>query len=219
MKCHYHADIDAAQTCRVCARPLCQSCAHTIKGRVYCQDCLVAGADLAGVARSSQLASYSPARAAVFALFPGLGAVYNQQYVKAVQHFSIFAALLLFAERKPSIFVLATIAFYIFTIIDAYRSAQSIMLRRISEPSESKDTQVNVPIWGGILVLVGVVLLLDNMRMLSLRAMIDYFWPLLFVIGGLFLVWDFYRRPSKSPSETPPAPPDTYARSARGEEE
>ncbi|MEE8584112.1 MAG: DUF5668 domain-containing protein [Acidobacteriota bacterium] len=205
MKCHYHPDLDSVNICSTCSRSLCQSCAHTIKGRVLCSNCLVAGAELAAIATSPRLANYSPGRAAFFALIPGIGAVYNQQYVKAVQHFTVFAALVMLADRGPEIFVFAAISFWVFTIIDAYRSAQSILRHAAMHPGAEHEekVEVNVPIWGGVLVALGIIFFLDNLHWVRLGRLLDFAWPLLFVAAGAYLILDFYRRDRSQPNAVP----------------
>ena len=51
-----------------------------------------------------------PRRAALCAIIPGIGAVYNREYVKAVVHFSVFAGLTLIAEAVE-LFGLAAFSF------------------------------------------------------------------------------------------------------------
>src|SRR5690606_27642761 len=67
---------------------------------------------------------HSPARAALCALVMGLGAVYNREYTKAVVHFAIFAGLVTLADSVGEFFGFAAFVFYLFTIMDAYRSAE-----------------------------------------------------------------------------------------------
>jgi len=190
MKCYYHPNVESTQSCSACRKYLCAACAHSIKGKAYCQDCLVAGADLAALAVTPRLANFSPARAALFALVPGIGAVYNRQYVKAVLHFAIFAGLTIIADSGPGIFGVAAFAFYVFTIIDAYRSAQ-VILRNVvlnQQMLEEKAEDINIPVWGGVLVLLGVLFFLNNLGVFSLSEMTRFLWPLFFVGLGVYLV-------------------------------
>ncbi len=145
-----------------------------------------------------------PTRAAVCALIPGIGAVYNREYEKAVVHFSVFAGLAYMAE-EVEVFGLAAFCFYVFTIIDAYRSAEAIARRGTHLRPQSE--QINLPVWGGLLVLMGVMFLLDNLGAISLRAAIR-FWPLLLILLGLYLVAGSFKRDSRrtSASAGPPAP-------------
>ncbi|MFB3902940.1 MAG: LiaI-LiaF-like domain-containing protein [Acidobacteriota bacterium] len=211
MRCYYHADVESIHTCSTCRKFLCAACAHSIKGKIFCQDCLVAGAELAGIAVTPRLATYSPARAALFAIIPGIGAVYNRQYVKAVLHFAIFAGLSIIAGSGPDIFGVAAFAFYIFTIIDAYRSAQVILRNVVADPRmlEEESEDINVPIWGGVLVLLGVLFFLNNLGVFSLAEMTRFLWPLFFVGLGIYLVVDYYlsgrRRQQTGELQLPPA--------------
>jgi hypothetical protein len=140
---------------------------------------------------------------------PGIGAVYNRQYVKAVLHFSIFAGLIIVAEHGPGVFPVAVFAFYIFTIIDAYRSAQNLLRKLVMHPHmvEEEEEGVNVPIWGGVLVLLGVIFFLNNLEVFSLRDMARFLWPFFFVGLGLYLVGDYFFSSKKKRSSTPPPPP------------
>lgn len=229
MKCYYHPDIDSANACSACSRFLCPSCSHRVKGRIYCQDCLVQGAELAAIARSPQLANYSPSRAAFFGLVPGIGAVYNRQYLKAVTHFATFAALIILADHGPEIFGFAAFAFYVFTIIDAYRSAQSIMRAAAENPDslrKEEEGEIKLPLWGVVLVLLGVFFFLDNLEVLRLRQVIDFAWPLIFIALGLYMILYYLtnppkrRRPSASeilPPEAPPPYPPVSFESGGGE--
>ena len=219
MKCYYHPELDSANGCSVCQRPLCPSCSHNVKGRFFCQDCLVEGANLASLARSPTISTYSPKRAALFGLIPGVGAVYNQQYLKATTHFAVFAALAIVADSGPAIFGLATFAFYVFMIIDAYRSAQSLLRQRLVNPQLDAEEQeeMRLPIWGGVLIVLGTIFFLDNLGLLSLYQVTRIGWPLLFIAAGIYLVLYYFLHPATTPHRraaqptkaavVPPMPP------------
>ena len=128
-----------------------------------------------------------PRRAGFFALIPGLGAVYNRQYMKAVLHFAIFAGLIELSD-EVEVFVLATIAFYVFQMMDAYRSATAIAETQPADASSAAESELNLPLWGGALVLMGVVLLLDTLGAIRLSSLATY-WPILFILLGLYLIY------------------------------
>lgn len=200
MKCHYHPALESVSECSVCRKSLCGSCAHTIKGRVYCQDCLVAGAELAEIAASPSMATYSPRRAALFALVPGIGAVYNRQYTKALVHFSVLASLMIMGSEVGFAFTLGAIAFYVFTMIDAYRSAQAILRQRLAHPTaaEEDSERIHAPVWGAVLILFGVLFFLNNLGAVSFRALAK-FWPLTLVALGVYLILDYVAAPKRRP--------------------
>ena len=139
--------------------------------------------------------SHNSARAALCAIIPGIGAVYNREYIKAVIHFSIFAGLVIIAE-SVGVFGAAAFSFYVFTIIDAYRSAETISQRGFLDQSSSSDEQLNLPLWGGILLLMGILFLLDNLGAIRLRSAFQ-FWPLILIALGGYLIYT-YMRPGQS---------------------
>jgi hypothetical protein len=147
--------------------------------------------------------AHRPARAAVCAIIPGIGAVYNREYMKAVVYFSIFAGLSIISEAV-SIFALASFAFYVFTIIDAYRSAELIARGRAPESltGTEETSGLNLLLWGGLLIAMGVLFLLDNLGAIRLRDAVE-FWPILLIALGVYLVTNQFLSRKKGG----PAPP------------
>lgn len=127
-------------------------------------------------------------RAALCAIIPGIGAVYNHDYMKAVVHFSVFACLAVIAE-SIGIFSLAAFCFYVYTIIDAYRSADLAP----EESSKSGGQALNFPLWGSILILMGVLFLLDNLGAIHLRSAVQ-FWPIILIFLGGYLIVTFFKK-------------------------
>ncbi|HLV00033.1 MAG TPA: DUF5668 domain-containing protein [Acidobacteriota bacterium] len=152
---------------------------------------------------------HSPARAALCALVMGLGAVYNREYTKAVVHFAIFAGLVTLADSVGEFFGFAAFVFYLFTIMDAYRSAE-VIERRLQEDPDYRSPQetINFPLWGGILVAMGVLFLLENLGIFSVASILRVGWPLILIGLGLYLI--FMRdkdRHDRILSTTPPPAP------------
>ncbi|UCF39115.1 MAG: hypothetical protein JSU96_09875 [Acidobacteriota bacterium] len=148
------------------------------------------------------IASSKSARAALCAIIPGIGAVYNREYVKAVVHFAVFAGLMIIAD-EISVFSLAAFSYYIYTIIDAYRSAEAIAKGRDSQMDVSQE--INMPLWGGVLIGMGVLFLLDNLGAIRLRSAVQ-FWPVILIFLGGYLIYQFARR-KPAPAEAVPPPP------------
>src|SRR5260370_41480797 len=42
MKCAVHTDVDATGYCRTCGKPMCAACTRSVRGLLYCEDCLAA---------------------------------------------------------------------------------------------------------------------------------------------------------------------------------
>lgn len=193
MHCVHHPEVDSVNTCTVCSRPLCVACSNQIRGKIYCQDCLVRGTEWATTAHRLEVPSESPKRAALCALIPAMGAVYNRQYLKAVAFFAIFAGLAIMGDEVHGIFGFGAFVFYVFMLFDAYRSAEDLQRGAPQLPSPlEKTVSESAPLWGGILIGLGVLFLLNNLGVLSLRALRDY-WPVVFIVLGGYLIY-FSRR-------------------------
>ncbi len=93
MNCAVHTDVPATGFCRNCGKALCPQCTREVRGALYCEECL-AGLLAAPPAPEPGKAEVNPGLAATLGIIPGLGAVYNGQYLKALIHVLIFAGLI-----------------------------------------------------------------------------------------------------------------------------
>src|SRR5581483_4858611 len=142
--CAIHPEAPVAAYCRTCGTALCESCKRSIKGLIYCKNCLAerlqspefrqpepgaAAARPMTVVQSRNVPS--PGLAALLAvLFPfGIGQVYCGLYAKGLAHLLVFTFLVWGASNAmfgTQVFFGLGIAFYYFyQIIDAYKSAQA----------------------------------------------------------------------------------------------
>ncbi len=165
--------------------------------------------------------NHSPSRAAVAAVIPSIGAVYNREYIKAVVHFAVFAGLLIIGESVEP-FQMAAFVFYVFTIIDAYRSAEAIARRIPNPPAEDTLEGISLPLWGGALILMGIVFLLDSLDVFRVKAIVK-FWPLIFIALGSYLIFDYLRalrrsREEGSASQEIPSGPQFPEKNHHGQE-
>ena len=99
MNCANHPDTPRVALCRTCGKALCANCAHSVRGVIYCEECLAArvqpgSSPAAGVAQVVQDQPYqvdqplgasvppvsgsgpNPALAGILSVFPGVGAVF-----------------------------------------------------------------------------------------------------------------------------------------------
>jgi len=190
MKCSYHPTAESQDYCSTCSKALCPECSHRIKGKVYCQDCLVRGAEWAATVKDLRIPTDSPRRAAVCAVIPGMGAVYNNEYMKAITYFAVFAALVVMGDRIHGVFGFGALVFLIFTMFDAYRTAEAQTKARLEGGLNPVKTggrrEATAAGWGIFLIVLGAVLLLQNYlpyRFIS-RA-----WPFAFIFLGAYLVY------------------------------
>jgi hypothetical protein len=188
MKCSYHPTTEATELCSACNRPLCPECAHQIKSKIYCQDCLVRGAEWAAAVKDLHIPRDSPKRAAACAIIPGIGAVYNGEYMKALTYFAVFAALAIMGDDVHPVFGFGAAVFLLFTMFDSYRTAEAKARARL----ESGAVPVSLAVdrssmaWGVFLMVLGGVFLLQ--RLIPFHFM-NRLWPLLFIALGGYLVY------------------------------
>jgi len=203
MKCSYHPEVDSQEACNVCSRPLCSQCAHKIRGIFYCQDCLVRGAEWAGIMKERRIPPDAPKRAAFCSLIPGMGPVYNNEYMKAVTYFAVFAALIMMGDRIHGVFGFGAFIFLIFTMFDSYRTAEARIRARLesetTEPETPAEDRVTVG-WGVFLIALGVVFLLQN---IIPYRFLDRLWPLAFIFLGVYLVYQSLQGKKNSTTHEP----------------
>ncbi len=145
MNCANHPDMSAAAYCQFCGKPLCDSCIHRVGGVVACEPCLASriGAAAPGAQQAAPGSvplgqSYANSNAAwtthpwgtepwvAFALgwIPGVGAMYNGQFVKGLVHVVVFALLINLANVNSTLGILVA-AWIFYQVFDAYQTARA----------------------------------------------------------------------------------------------
>lgn len=211
MNCSYHTSSAARVQCTSCARGLCPVCDHRIKGYPYCQDCIVMGIESLSRHSYNDRRPKSKARlAALFALLPGMGAVYNRQNVKAIVHFVTIVGLFQLTRLHvvSGIFGLAGFLSYIYSIVDAYRTSESIAQGESPEADEARFKRMLVkraPMVGGLLIFAGLLLFIGLVRPFSFITFARLFPVALILLGGYLLTTYFKRSREESYSTDYPA--------------
>jgi TM2 domain-containing membrane protein YozV len=135
MNCTVHPESAATAYCRTCGKAMCDACKHTVHGVIYCEDCLATrvnqpGATTAAIPVIPAAAGPSPALAFFLGFIPGVGAMYNGQFIKGLIHVVVFATLIMAENAGLSdgadAFVGLMIAFWVFYMVfDAYKTAKA----------------------------------------------------------------------------------------------
>jgi hypothetical protein len=227
MKCAVHPEMEARGYCRNCGKPLCPQCAREVRGALYCEQCLAnmmapqgpaaqfAATPAAPVASSPyaytapvEHQSPNPGTACALGFIPGLGAVYNGEYVKGLIHVIIFGGLIAVMSNSDNMpdGVTAMVAvffavFYCYMPIEAYRTARAKRMglpvtgffgetvTPAATPGEPGSAPVRRNHTGSIiLIVVGVFLLLATTGVLSSHWMWN-FWPLVLIAVGVALIF------------------------------
>lgn len=209
MKCAVHTDVDAKGYCRNCGKPMCEVCVRPVRDVLYCEDCL---AQVMGHAPAPAPAaqvppppppyaapvvmppaaqkSSSPGVAFVLGLFPGLGAVYNGEYNKALIHIVVFATMIVglssdIGAGAATALALLLAGFIFYMAFDAMRTAKA---RNLGETPQDplEDWSKNRPIGPIILIGLGALFLLNNFHVFDFFRIAE-FWPLVLIAVGVLM--------------------------------
>ena len=212
MNCFYHAEAPNVAFCIHCGRALCNECIRNVRGSVYCEGCL--GDILEGkappamangpTARQEVVAGSNPGAAFALGLIPGVGAIYNGEFVKAAIHILIFGTLVSLIEATDApLFGIASAAFYFYMPFEAYYTAKKRMLGgqgvMLETPIDRLQQQFgdvrDRELWGGIaLVVIGGLYLLGNLDVFDLHR-VARLWPVVLVVIGVWLLKKHQERP------------------------
>jgi len=184
MNCAVHAEVESKGFCRNCGKAMCAACARDVKGMLYCEDCLAG--TVASPAKPT--GDGNPTAAALLGMIPGLGAVYNGEYVKALVHLMIFGGVISMLDRghAEGFFIPILIGFLIYQPIDAYKTAKA---RQLGQPLNNPLSNIgkDQPIGAFVLIGFGIVMLLSKVDWLWDRIS-EYMIPLAFIGLGVFLI-------------------------------
>lgn len=246
MNCYLHPETAATAFCRACGRPLCALCQRTADGTVYCQDhapvpAYTSADPNAGTGPNPYLytapvapsgvapVNTSPGLAWFLGLIPGVGAIYNGQYLKGLVHALVLGLLITLvasSEHTPSVAPMIGIlltAFWIYMPFEAYHTAKK---RQAGIPVDEWSSIVPRSRYGGraplgpiVLIVIGVLYLLNTLDLVNF-AQIARFWPVILIVAGAYMLYsrlsspDALERPrSRSSQSADSAPTGDFAES------
>src|SRR5260370_657391 len=131
MNCAVHTDRPAAAYCRTCGKALCEECKRDVLGAIYCEPCIAVRlqGNQAAVPASAPVAAVpgtpSPGVAMLLGFIPGVGAMYNGQFMKGFIHVLIFVMLILAADNISGLFGILIAFFVVYMAFDAYKTAEA----------------------------------------------------------------------------------------------
>ncbi len=135
MNCTVHPQNQAVAFCRTCGKALCEECKRDVMGAIYCEPCIAArlhGQPAVGAALPPPPGvphgTPNPVMAGLLGFIPGVGAMYNGQFMKAFAHVVIFALLIVALNMSSSMEALFGILlgfFVLYMAFEAYKTAEA----------------------------------------------------------------------------------------------
>lgn len=253
MNCYLHPDATAVAFCRFCGRPVCTECQRPVAGTVYCPEHVPAAAYAEAPASPepdpAAYASYSanpyvqppppippsavhtsPGLAFWLGWIPGVGAIYNGQYLKGLIHALVYGLLMTIANQTEGsggqpLFIMLIVAFSFYMPFEAYHTAKKRLAGvHVEEWSSLIDPGLpgrgpryarRAPVGPIVLIFFGIVFLLDSLHIVEFRD-VGRFWPVLLIVVGAYMLYSRLSAATRSqvappfsvPPSAGPAPSD-----------
>jgi len=214
MNCAVHPEVEATGFCRNCGKAMCPACVRPVKDVLYCEDCLAKVVGLAPppvVAHGPVAAPTglpvttaptvpgpavrlegNPGIAFLLGLVPGLGAIYNGEYNKALIHIVVFAAIIVglssdIGDGGAVALSFVLVGFIFYMAIDAMRTVKARNAGEVvSDPLESWSK--TRPVGPLILIAVGALFLMNNFGFFDFFRVRQIFWPLILIGVGVLMM-------------------------------
>jgi hypothetical protein len=137
MNCAVHNQTQAVAYCRTCGKALCQECKRDVIGAIYCEPCIAARLQGSTALTTTPYTvpppppqqsipgAPNPVMAGILGFIPGVGAMYNGQFVKAFAHVVIFVMLIIAVNNISGVFGVLIGFFVIYMAFEAYKTAEA----------------------------------------------------------------------------------------------
>jgi len=126
MDCVNHSGVAATAYCQSCGKALCDGCVRKAAGgQILCEPCWMAWQSYQQPFVAPHPGGPHPGLAAFLGLFPGVGAMYNGQFVKGFIHVAIFIVLVAISNHYDVAGILVA-AWIIYQSFEAYHTATAL---------------------------------------------------------------------------------------------
>jgi TM2 domain-containing membrane protein YozV len=144
----------------------------------------------------------SPRAAGWFSVLPGLGLLYLGQYLKALVVALVMVGTIQFADHSDAGGLLVPLV-WVGQIIYAVQEARRLNRLRAGQASPSNleaapapAEEGDSPVWGGVLIGLGALFLLDQFDVIRFSEIFAKFWPLLIIGLGVQILLRARRKDS-----------------------
>ena len=207
MNCVNHPEAPAIAFCRSCGKALCETCRRVADGTIYCDEHAPAQAPAAESPSPYTApappplpdAGTSPGLAFLLGLIPGVGAIYNGQYVKGLIHVVILGLLISIVSTDEAagglqpLFGMMIAVWVFYMAFEAYHTAKK---RLLGQPVDEFSSIVprqgqpsRFPLAPMVLIAVGLIFLLNNLDIVRFSQILRY-WPIALIALGVYLLYE-----------------------------
>lgn len=198
-----------AAYCRACGKGLTADAVTSYQDTVYCAEHLPRVTTSAtstppdpppyGGVRGPSVKdpNTSPGLAFLLGLIPGVGAIYNGQYGKGFVHVLIAGLLFSLAGSESGamepLFQLFVPVWFFYMAFEAYHTAKKRMIGEAVDEFSSifpnRGASLGFPVLPVLLIALGVLFLLNNMEILSIRRLMPYAGPVFLIGLGCYMLY------------------------------
>lgn len=135
----------------------------------------------------------SPGLAFILGLIPGVGAIYNGQYGKGLLHVVVFGFIIALQDQSSSFQALYGLLIPTFVFYMAFEAMHTAKRRLEGLPVDEFSSLAPLggqgfPVGPILLMAAGVVFLLANLELISIRAMMRW-WPVGLIGLGAYMLY------------------------------
>jgi hypothetical protein len=141
----------------------------------------------------------SPGLAFLLGFIPGVGAIYNAQYVKGFIHVVVFGVLIAIVsndEMSGSLQPLFGMMIAVWVFYMAFEAYHTAKRRQLGQPVDEFSSIVpraghpaRFPLAPVVLIAVGILFLLHNLNILRIGELIRY-WPVALICLGAYMLYE-----------------------------
>jgi hypothetical protein len=157
----------------------------------------------------------SPGLAFLLGFIPGVGAIYNGQYVKGLIHVVVLGILISIVnndqmtENLTPLFGMMIAVWIFYMAFEAYHTAKK---RQLGQPVDEFSSIVprrgeasRFPLAPTVLIAVGVLFLLHNLNILRIGELLRY-WPVALICLGAYMLYERLSGESSTAGRGSPGP-------------
>jgi hypothetical protein len=127
MDCVNHSGVNAAAYCQNCGKALCTGCVrNAVGGQLLCEPCWKSLQSYQQSFGTVPVGGPNPWVAGSLGVIPGVGAMYNGQFLKGFIHVLVFAVLVSITSRINGLFGIFIGAWVLYQSFEAFHTAKAL---------------------------------------------------------------------------------------------